>query len=291
MENLISRADDVAAGGGADYGSTLGWPPGQVSKLGEREVEVVQDIDVARFECLTMQLLGAAKSPTRRHSGRCWPSACNARPFRERRDLCGVCHAAIAAPPLEGRMPCSALEAAVEGLECPPLRAFSRRAPWLAPPRALVTPFELEARCAVPSVGFVVASSRKLTGRPEQDLVDVHVIGLVDGEGHRPGEGVGHASDFSPCILHDVRSVAAQVAFVGCGQGIALVPSSTRKLAPETVMLRPLVEEVEIVTTAAAWSSTSVNPAVQAAVEVLRSIADGVGSEKSKRASRRASRP
>jgi DNA-binding transcriptional LysR family regulator len=98
------------------------------------------------------------------------------------------------------------------------------------------------------------------------------------------------ASDFSPRILHDVRSVAAQVAFVGCGQGIALVPSSTRKLAPETVMLRPLVEEVEIVTTAAAWSSTSVNPAVQSAVVVLRSISDGVGSVRGKRASRRLGR-
>lgn len=29
---------------------------------------------------------------------------------------------------------------------------------------------------------------------------------------------------FSLRILHEVRSVASQVAFVGCGQGIALVP-------------------------------------------------------------------
>ena len=95
------------------------------------------------------------------------------------------------------------------------------------------------------------------------------------------------ASEFSPRVLHDVRSVAAQVAFVGCGQGVALVPSSTRRLAPETVVLRPLSEEVEIVTTAAAWSSTSVNPGVQAAVEVLRSMPGGT--RKSRRSAARLS--
>jgi DNA-binding transcriptional LysR family regulator len=75
---------------------------------------------------------------------------------------------------------------------------------------------------------------------------------------------------FSPRILHDVRSVAAQVAFVGCGQGIALVPAGLRRLAPENVVIKALAEKVEVVTNAAAWSTKRVNPSLTIALEVLR---------------------
>ena len=75
---------------------------------------------------------------------------------------------------------------------------------------------------------------------------------------------------FSPRILHDVRSVAAQVAFVGCGQGIALVPSGLRRFAPENVVIRPLAEKVEVVTTAAAWSTSRSHPSLAFALDVLR---------------------
>ena len=51
--------EDVATGDGADYGSTLSWPIGRGPGLGEREVDVVQDVDVARFERLTTKLLSA----------------------------------------------------------------------------------------------------------------------------------------------------------------------------------------------------------------------------------------
>lgn len=47
---------DVATDGAA-YGSTLSWPLGHGPNLGEREVDVVQDIDLARFERLTVKLL------------------------------------------------------------------------------------------------------------------------------------------------------------------------------------------------------------------------------------------
>ena len=77
------------------------------------------------------------------------------------------------------------------------------------------------------------------------------------------------AHGFSPRILHDVRTVSAQVAFVSCGQGIALVPSMLRKLAPENVVLLPLVEDVDVVTIAAAWSTRSTNPMVTGALEAL----------------------
>lgn len=49
---------DVATGDGAAMGSTLSWPPGRGPGLGEREVDVVADVDRARFERLTVRLLG-----------------------------------------------------------------------------------------------------------------------------------------------------------------------------------------------------------------------------------------
>ena len=65
--SLVRRSQkmlvDVAAGDGADYGSTLSWQLGRGPALGEREVEVVQDIDVARFERLTVKLLSAGRAP------------------------------------------------------------------------------------------------------------------------------------------------------------------------------------------------------------------------------------
>ena len=56
---------DVAVGEGADYGSTLSWPLGRGPGMGEREVEVIEDVDVTRFERLTVQLLTASKAPGR----------------------------------------------------------------------------------------------------------------------------------------------------------------------------------------------------------------------------------
>lgn len=76
-------------------------------------------------------------------------------------------------------------------------------------------------------------------------------------------------SGFSPRILHEVRSVATQVASVGCGQGIALVPAALRRIAPDSVVFKPLAEGVEVVTTAAAWCPRSANPALAAALALL----------------------
>ena len=57
--------EDVATDGGAAYGSTLSWPLGHGPGLGERAVDVVQDIDLARFERLTVKLL--TQPDTRTH--------------------------------------------------------------------------------------------------------------------------------------------------------------------------------------------------------------------------------
>jgi DNA-binding transcriptional LysR family regulator len=70
-------------------------------------------------------------------------------------------------------------------------------------------------------------------------------------------------------VLHEVRSVASQIAFVSCGQGIALVPASLKKLAPDNVVLRPLSQPLNVVTTAVAWNADRPNPLVEEVIARL----------------------
>ncbi|CAI8786321.1 LysR family transcriptional regulator [Pseudomonas sp. fls2-241-R2A-110] len=81
------------------------------------------------------------------------------------------------------------------------------------------------------------------------------------------------ASGFSPRVLHEVRSVASQIAFVSCGQGIALVPASLKKLAPDNVVFRALSQKLNVVTTAVAWNADRPNPLVEELVTRLQSRA------------------
>ena len=74
----------------------------------------------------------------------------------------------------------------------------------------------------------------------------------------------------TPRVLHEVRSVTSQVAYVSCGQGVALVPESMRKLVPENVVIRRLKEEIKVVTAAAAWNKARRHPMVDVALELLR---------------------
>jgi len=76
---------------------------------------------------------------------------------------------------------------------------------------------------------------------------------------------------FAPRVFHEVRSVTSQVAYVSCGQGVALVPSAMRKLAPDNVVVRPLAERVVVVTAALAWNAKRYHPMVEAAVAWLQS--------------------
>ncbi|PSL92160.1 LysR family transcriptional regulator [Pseudomonas sp. R9.37] len=84
------------------------------------------------------------------------------------------------------------------------------------------------------------------------------------------------ASGFSPRVLHEVRSVASQIAFVSCGQGIALVPASLKKLAPDNVVLRALTQKLNVVTTAVAWNSERPNPLVTQVIAHLQAHTIGV---------------
>lgn len=87
--------------------------------------------------------------------------------------------------------------------------------------------------------------------------------------------GVCKANGLNPRVLHEVRSVSSQIAFVSCGQGVALVPASMKKLAPDNVVLRPVTPKLSIITTAAVWNSARSNPLVDALLEQLQGIAPG----------------
>lgn len=82
---------------------------------------------------------------------------------------------------------------------------------------------------------------------------------------------VCHSHGFAPRILHEVRSVTSQIAYVSCGQGVALVPSSMRKLAPANVVVRPLKEKLMVVTAALAWNADRYHPMVDVVVSWLKS--------------------
>lgn len=78
-----------------------------------------------------------------------------------------------------------------------------------------------------------------------------------------------HAHGFNPRVLHEVRSINSQIAFVGCGQGIALVPATMRKMAPQSVVFKPLKEKIMVTTAALAWNKARPNKLVEAALVVM----------------------
>ncbi|CAB3764816.1 LysR family transcriptional regulator [Burkholderia puraquae] len=81
---------------------------------------------------------------------------------------------------------------------------------------------------------------------------------------------VCRSNGLTPRVMHEVRSITSQVAYVGCGQGVALVPSSMRKLVPANVVVRPLKEKVMVVTAALVWNSNRYHPMVDAVVALLK---------------------
>ena len=72
-----------------------------------------------------------------------------------------------------------------------------------------------------------------------------------------------------PRILHEVRSVSLQIAFVGCNQGVALVPASLAQLLPANVVLLPLQETTRITSVAVAWQAAHGHRLMQDVVEIL----------------------
>ncbi len=78
-----------------------------------------------------------------------------------------------------------------------------------------------------------------------------------------------HACGFSPRILHEARAVTSQVAFVGCNQGIALVPLALQKMAPGNVVIRPLEGNIYVTTISVAWNNRRNHPAVASVIQWL----------------------
>lgn len=81
-----------------------------------------------------------------------------------------------------------------------------------------------------------------------------------------------HAHGFTPRLLHEARSVASQVAMVGCSQGIALVPSGLRSLGSDAVTIKPLHESIKVVTIALAWNAESSDPGVKKVVDAILAL-------------------
>ncbi|CAG9247979.1 DNA-binding transcriptional LysR family regulator [Paraburkholderia unamae] len=79
----------------------------------------------------------------------------------------------------------------------------------------------------------------------------------------------------TPRVTHEVRTVTSQIAYVGCGQGVALVPSSMRKLAPANVVVRPLKEKITVVTAALLWNTQRHHPMVDEVVAWLKKRKSG----------------
>jgi DNA-binding transcriptional LysR family regulator len=77
---------------------------------------------------------------------------------------------------------------------------------------------------------------------------------------------------FSPRVVFEVRSVVSQIAFVGCGAAIGMVPSRSMRFGGGDVVFRPLIEEIEVVTIAAAWDPNRRKDVVPSIVEIAIDI-------------------
>lgn len=73
---------------------------------------------------------------------------------------------------------------------------------------------------------------------------------------------------FSPRVVYEVRSAVSQIAFVGCGDAIGMVPSRSMRFGGGDVVFRPLVEKIEVVTIAAAWDPTRRKDVVPSIVKI-----------------------
>jgi DNA-binding transcriptional LysR family regulator len=78
---------------------------------------------------------------------------------------------------------------------------------------------------------------------------------------------------FSPHVLYEEPSVVSQIAYVGCGLAVGLVPSRAMRFGGSDVVFRPLVETIDVVSVAAAFRRVHNKDLVPMIVE----IAIGIG--------------
>ena len=84
--------------------------------------------------------------------------------------------------------------------------------------------------------------------------------------------GACHEAGFSPRVLYELGSVVSQIAFVGCGLAIGMVPSRAMRFGGRDVVFRPLVENIDVVTIAAVWDPTRRKEAVPSIVDIAIDI-------------------
>lgn len=77
---------------------------------------------------------------------------------------------------------------------------------------------------------------------------------------------------FSPHIAYDVSSVVSQIAFVGCGVAVGMVPSHSMRFGGADVVFRPLAETINVVSIAAAWNPKRRKELVPALVAIAAEI-------------------
>ena len=80
---------------------------------------------------------------------------------------------------------------------------------------------------------------------------------------------------FVPNILHEVRSIALQVAFAGCEQGVALVPVSSERYLPDNAVLRPLNDDIQITSVTLAWHEGQHDPLLENVLDLVRGYFGG----------------
>jgi DNA-binding transcriptional LysR family regulator len=80
------------------------------------------------------------------------------------------------------------------------------------------------------------------------------------------------AAGFSPRVDFEISSVVSQIAYVGCGVGIGLVPSRSMRFGGSDVVFRPLAETIDVVSIAAAFDPRRHNDPVPEIVAMAAEI-------------------
>jgi DNA-binding transcriptional LysR family regulator len=82
------------------------------------------------------------------------------------------------------------------------------------------------------------------------------------------------AQGFSPQVRYEVSNVVSQIAYVGCGAGIGLVPSRSMRFGGTDVVFRSLTPTIEVVTIAAAWDPSRGKDVVPAIINIACTVGD-----------------
>ncbi|OAM34293.1 LysR family transcriptional regulator [Eikenella sp. NML96-A-049] len=135
-------------------------------------------------------------------------------------------------------------------------------------------------------LAVVLPKSHPFAKRESIDLKDLACEGFVMFErAVSPGSfdallAACQCAGFVPNILHEVRTIALQVAFAGCGQGVALVPVSSARYLPGNAVLRPLDDDIWINSVVLAWHERQHDPLLENVLDLVQGYFDDEGEKK-----------